>query len=151
VPGQQSGITNFEPGLQVECYSGSWQQVPDFGLLHPVKIASALNFDLGVRTQDEMIALRFRGYFQAPAEGRYVFHVTSDDGSLMFIGPTDSVVQKLGGGTAPEPRAGLIGQPMDSLAERRWMSLNGRVSFISKHESGLELELRSGADTVSVT
>jgi hypothetical protein len=149
-PAQQPGNTNFVPGLHVECYQGNWPQIPDFSLLSPVRIGSVSNFDLGFRTQDEMVGLRFKGFFQAPADGRYVFQVTSDDGSLLFIGPTDLAIQSLGGGNEPAPRAGLIAQPMDSLDERRWMSLTGRVSFISKHESSLDLELRSGADTVSV-
>jgi len=150
-PAQQPGNTNFVPGLEVESYQGNWPQIPDFSLLSPVSIGSVSNFDLGFRTQDEMVGLRFRGFLQAPADGRYVFQVTSDDGSMLFIGPTDLTVQSLGGGNAPAARAALIAQSMDSLEERRWMSLRGRVSFISKHESSLDLELRSGADTVSLT
>jgi len=145
------GVTNLAPGLRVECYEGYWEQVPDFDLLRPVRIGSALNFDLGVRTQDEMVGLRFTGFFEAPTDGRYAFRVTSDDGSLLFIGPAEVAVRRLGGSTAPAPQPGLIGQPMDSLEERQWMSLTGRVSFISKQETGLDLELCSGAETVSVT
>jgi hypothetical protein len=98
-----------------------------------------------------MVGLRFTGFFEAPVDGRYNFRVRSDDGSLLFIGPSEVAIQRLGVNTAPGAQPGWIGQAMDNLEERRWMSLTGRVSFVSREEAGLDLELRSGADTVSVT
>src|SRR4051812_21183970 len=60
-----SGPTNYAPGLQVECYEGHWDAVPDFDLLQPVKVGVASNFDVGFRTRDEQVGLRFTGYVDA--------------------------------------------------------------------------------------
>jgi signal transduction histidine kinase len=145
------GATNLAGGLRVECFEGYWEQVPDFDLLRKIKSGTTRNFDLGFRTQDELAGLRYTGFFEAPSDGRYTFQVTSDDGSLLFIGPAQVPVSRLGAGTPLAAQPGLIGQAMHELEERRWMSLAGRVSFVSKRGAGLELELRSGADTLSVT
>lgn len=143
-----SGDIRLLPGLQVECYQGYWEQVPDFDLLQPVKTGITTNFDLQFRTQDESVGLRFRGFFRAPNDGRYVFRVTSDDGSLLFVGVPDLQVTRFGKTSAPLPQPVLIGQPMNELQGGHWMSLAGRVRFIASRESGLDLELRSGAEKV---
>jgi len=56
----------------------------------------------------------------------------------------------LGMASVPVAAAGWIGQPMNELEERRRLAVEGRVSFISRTGAGLELELRSGADTLAV-
>jgi signal transduction histidine kinase len=149
-PAQTLDVTNLAPALAVECYEGYWEQVPDFDLLPPVKTGITRSFDLGFRSRDEMVGLRYTGFFEVPTDGPYTFRVTSDDGSLFFLGPDRVSLSKVGAVPRPAAQAGLIGQAMDQLEERRWMRLTGRVSFISKRGAGLDLELRSGADTVSV-
>ena len=147
---QSAGDTNVLPGLHVECYEGCWEKVPDFALLRPVKIGVATNFDLGFRTRDELVGLRFTGLLDVPRKGKYTFHLSSDDGSLLFVGHAEVPVRVLGGGQVPPPRAGVIGEPMGRIEERRWLSVQGRVSFIARVGEGLDLELRAGADTLSV-
>lgn len=144
------GDTNLVPGLRAECYEGFWENVPDFDLLQPVKTGSTTNFDLEFRTRDELVGLRYTGFFDAPSDGRYTFRVGSDDGSLLFLGHPEVSVSRLGSTNVPAAQSALIGQPMDQLEERRWLSLKGRVTFISRAGEKLELELRSGADTLSV-
>jgi signal transduction histidine kinase len=141
---------NLVPGLQAECYEGYWEKAPDFDLLRPVKSGTSTNFDLGYRTRDELVGLRFTGFFQAPCDGTYTFRIGSDDGSLLFIGSPAVPVRRLGKAKVPAAQPGMIGEPMRHLEERRWLSLKGRVSFISRTAEGLVLELRSGTETVSV-
>jgi signal transduction histidine kinase len=157
--GQSAGSTNRVPGLQVECYEGFWEKVPDFDLLWPVKTGittsvslpfRTTNFSLAFRTRDEMVGLRFTGFLDVPNDGVYSFRLASDDGSLLFLGPRDMSVTKLGATNIPVPLAGVIGEPMSHLDERRWAALQGRVSFISRDGAGLELELRSGVDRLSI-
>ena len=136
--------------MRAECYEGYWVEVPDFDLLQPVKTANTTNFEVGFRSRDELVGLRFTGYFDAPTNGTYNFRVGSDDGALLFVGSPEVVVSHLGVAPAPVPAAGSIGQPMSHLDERRWLAVEGRVSFISQTGEGLELELRSGADTLAV-
>ena len=144
------GETNLLPGLQAEAYEGYWEQVPDFDLLRPVKTGTTTNFDLEFRTRDELVGLRFTGFFDAPSDGQYTFRVGSDDGGLLFIGSPEVPVSRMGATNVPAAQPGLIGEPMSQLEERRWLSVQGRVSFISRMGEGLVLELRSGVDALSV-
>ena len=144
------GDTNLLPGLQVEAYEDDWLQVPDFDLLTPVKTGITTKFDLAFRPRDELVGLRFTGFFDAPTNGIYTFSLASDDGSLLFMGRPDMSVQKLGLAQVPATVNGWIGQPMNQLEERRWLSVEGRVSSVLRDGHSLELELRSGADSLSV-
>jgi signal transduction histidine kinase len=139
-----------EPGLRAECYEGYWAEVPDFDLLQPAKTGITTNFDAGFRTRDELVGLRFSGFFDAPTNGTYSFRLGSDDGALLFVGYPDLAVTRSGMDSVPVAAAGWIGQPMNELEERRWLAVEGRISFASRTGEGLELELRSGADTLSV-
>jgi signal transduction histidine kinase len=139
-----------DPGLLVECYEGCWAEVPDFDLLQPVKTGVATNFELGFRSRDELVGLRFRGFFDAPSDGTYSFRVGSDDGALLFVEALEAAVSRLGASPAPAAAEGCIGESMNDLQERRWLALEGRVSFISRTGEGLELELRSGVDALWV-
>jgi signal transduction histidine kinase len=142
--------TNLVPGLQAECYEGFWERVPDFDLLRPVRTGTTTNVDLSFRTRDELVGLRFTGWFDAPRDGTYTFRLGSDDGSLLFIGPVEVPLKRVGSGQVPPPEAGVIGQLLSRPEERRWLAVAGRVSFVSQVGKGLQLELRSGVDTLSV-
>src|SRR5262249_22340916 len=138
-----SGRTNYVPGLQAECYEGYWESVPDFELLQPVKTGVVSNFDLGFRTRDEMVGIRFTGFLEAPAEGTYAFRVRSDDGSLLFFGQPELTAVHLGSASAPAPTPGTHGQIMAGQTERRWTTIEGRAGFVVRKGRGLEFELRS--------
>lgn len=145
-----SGQAVFLPGLRAECYEGLWENVPDYELLQPVKTGVATNFNLQFRTQDEMVGLRFTGFFDAPHDGKYIFSTRSDDGSLLFIGNPEVKVGKLGMTGVPVVETGVIGEAMTNLDERRWVSVEGRVNFVGPAGKGLELELRSERDSMRV-
>jgi signal transduction histidine kinase len=147
---ESSGQTEFQPGLRAECYDGHWDNVPDFELLQPVKTGITPNFDLQFRTQDEMVALRFTGYFEAPHAGRYTFSTRSDDGSLLFLGDPNVKVRKYGVTGVPVAQTAVIGEAMTSPDERRWVSVEGRVNSIYPAGKGVELELRSERDSLRV-
>jgi signal transduction histidine kinase len=148
----QPGSTSPEPapGLHAECYEGYWERVPDFDLLRPATSGIATNLTPGFRSRDELVGLRYTGFFDVPSNGTYTFIVSSDDGALLFIGAGGATVSRLGGSSAPSPAAGWIGEAMDQLEERRWLTIEGRVDFISPIGKGLALELRSGVSTLSV-
>jgi hypothetical protein len=151
LPGETNSVAGRQdPGLRAEAYEGYWEKVPDFDLLRPVKAGITTNCDLGFRSGDELVGLRFTGFFEAPSAGKYTFRVGSDDGSLLFIGRPEVPVGRMGTTQVPAAHAALIGQPMSHLEERCWLSVHGRVSFISRVGDALEVELRSGVDTLSV-
>jgi len=146
----ESGRTNFLPGLQAECYEGYWETMPDFDLLQPAKTGTVTNFDLGFRTRDEMVAIRYSGYFNAPGEGRYRWRTRSDDGSLLFFGKPGLTPVRVGASDVPLAAPGFYGETMGGLTERYWMTIEGRVNLIARTGEGLEFELRSERDVISV-
>jgi signal transduction histidine kinase len=146
----ESGRTNFLPGLRADYYEGYWESVPDFELFRPVKSGIVTNFDTGFRTRDEMFAVRFTGYFDAPADGQYLFQTRSDDGSLLFLNKPELPVVRTGSTDAPAATPALYGEEMQSLDERRWAEIEGRVSFVAARGEGLEFDLRSDRDVISV-
>jgi signal transduction histidine kinase len=141
---------HFVRGLRVQSYEGNWQNAPDFELLRPVKSGVAKTFDLGFRTQDEMAGLRFTGFFNAPQDGKYIFRTRSDDGSLLFIENIETSATKSGTASVPEPQPGTIGASMTNPDERRWISVEGRVTFVRTVGKGLEFELRSERNPLRV-
>ena len=142
--------TNLVHGLRAECFEGYWENVPDFQLLRVVKNGVTTNFDLQFKTRDEMVGIRFTGYFNAPGDGQYSFRIHSDDGSLLFLGDPEVSVVKLWATNVPTAKAGILGEALDSLDERWWTTVEGRIGFISKLGEGLEFELRSERNSVRV-
>ena len=142
--------TNYLPGLRVESYQGNWESTPDFELLRPTKDGVATNFNLQLRTQDEMVGLRFTGFFDAPQEGTYTFRTSSDDGSLLFIENLKATVIPLETVDVPAPAGAVIGETMANPEERRWMFVEGRVTFARSIGKGIEFELSSERDSMRV-
>jgi len=146
-----SGKSLFAPGLQVNAYEGNWTSVPDFELLKPVKSGIAANFDLSFRTRDPLVALQFNGFIEVPSPGgRYVFSTSSDDGSMLFVGPSTVKIIKLDSVAVPQPAPAIIGESMTNNTWQRWVSVEGRVNFVSPVGNGLELKLRSQGDSMLV-
>ena len=124
--------------------------MPSFDLLQPVKTGIVTGFDPGFRTRDELVGVRYTGFFNVPSDGRYNFRVRSDDGSLLFLGKPGLPLIKVGATNVPKATRGFFGKTLSSLTERRWTTIEGRVSFITKRTEGLELELRLDRDVILV-
>jgi len=142
--------TNLLHAVQATCFHGSWSRLPNFQMLPAVKTGSVTNFDLGFRTRDEMVGIRFDGYFDAPQSGNYKFELASDDGSRLWIDPAHITMEKIGVAQPPAPRQVSIAQPMSSLDAHPLVTIEGRPSFISRFGKGLKIELRSGQNSVTV-
>ena len=86
---RRDGSQELRPGLQVNVY-----EAPDLqrgGLacldsLEPVATEVVREINIEPRTRDDQFGLRFTGFVQIEAEGRYRFHLTSDDGSRLRVG-----------------------------------------------------------------
>lgn len=147
----EHGVTNFLPGLRAECFEGPWESIPDFSLLRSVRSTVVTNFNLGVRTRDDLIGIRFSGYLEIPRPGPYQFSVVSDDGSLLFLGNPHVPVTRLGVAGAPIPKQiKLPGSSFTNLDERCWITVTGRVGFVSPIGEGVSFELRSDLQVISV-
>jgi len=78
--------------LTYSYYEGKWDNLPDFAQLKPLATGRAAGFDLSVARRPEDFALRFEGYLHIDRAGDYQFHLTSDDGSKLFLDDKLAVV-----------------------------------------------------------
>jgi signal transduction histidine kinase len=148
----EPGVTNFLPGLRVECFEGSWETVPDFNLLRPVKEGVVTNFNLAIKSRDERIGIRYSGHLEVPQDGAYRFLVWSDDGALLFVGDQNVPVVSLGRSEAPMPKPSkLLGTGIKNLDYQRWISVEGRVNFASRVGESLELDLGTDQQVITVS
>ncbi|MGH7170439.1 MAG: c-type cytochrome, partial [Gemmataceae bacterium] len=66
-------------------YEGTWDKLPNFANLKPLAKGTAPGFDLSLARRSGNFALRFEGYLRIDRAGNYRFHLTSDDGSKLFL------------------------------------------------------------------
>ena len=78
-------VPDPKPGLSYAYYEGQWRSLPDFEQLTPLATGVAAVADTSVRQRDTQHALLFTGYLKVLADGMYTIHVTSDDGSRLWI------------------------------------------------------------------
>ena len=71
--------------LNYAYYEGSWQNLPDFAKLKPVATGLAAGFDLSLAPRTNEMAMKFDGFLKIERDGEYRFHLTSDDGSKLWI------------------------------------------------------------------
>ena len=145
-----TGRAGFSPGLDFRCYEGmGWQSLPDFRKFQPAKTGIATNLDLNVRTREENVGLEFTGLIAIPRDGVYTFHLTSDDGSRLFVGEAPMDVRVSGKHPAPVAAEKL---PL-SILERGnspWVTLEGTVSSVGIWTIGGELQMRAGNEDIRV-
>ena len=74
-------------GLRYSYFEGSWEKMPDFSAMEPLKRGTAVNFsvDPAKGTDMEQFGLRFEGLVDAPRDGVYTFSIESDDGGMLYI------------------------------------------------------------------
>ncbi|HUG68807.1 MAG TPA: c-type cytochrome [Pirellulaceae bacterium] len=65
-------------------YEGSWQKLPDFSTLTPVASGKTASFDVNIGKPDNF-AVVFKAKFQIARDGKYRFHIGSDDGARLKI------------------------------------------------------------------
>jgi len=136
-------------GLDFQTFTGDWWQLPPFQNYTPVKSGITPDVDLGVRTQDTNVAIRFSGCLEIPRDGAYTFSTVSDGGSQLHLQLLRLNV--VGEGAAPEPRRLAIGQRLSEHEDSQWASIEGVVTFVGQTQTpGLELELTSPTGTIRV-
>lgn len=77
---------NNKSGLNYSLYKGTWDKMPDFKALTPVDKGYVPDFDLSkIKHDDTNYGVVYDGYINIPADGKYTFYITSDDGSKFYI------------------------------------------------------------------
>ncbi|GMU92163.1 MAG: hypothetical protein AMXMBFR4_12210 [Candidatus Hydrogenedentota bacterium] len=82
---KSASVRGLKPGLRFKEYEGVWEALPDFGALKPIRSGIAQGVSLAVTPRREALGLEFEGYFLAPIDGVYLFHLQSNDGSKMYL------------------------------------------------------------------
>jgi alpha-L-fucosidase len=75
-------------GLAYSSFTGKRDDLDGLAAEQPTAGGETGDLGLGIRQRDQHYALIFTGYITVPGEGIYTFHLTSDDGSRLFIGDT---------------------------------------------------------------
>ena len=130
-------------GLEFSSYEGTWNSLPRWDRLTPVKSGMVDTFDISVSHRLENTAVVFSGYLNVPTDGDYTFHLASDDGSQLFLGRPPVELEILGTRPLAPPQTILAGSPISRASE--WGQLEGTVTYVARKGSGLELELITGA------
>jgi hypothetical protein len=86
VPEPGRTLSQVKPGLYFNLYSGDWDRVPDFNGMAPKMTGIATDFTLANQSKDEKFAIDYQGFLNIPEDGVYTFALSSDDGSLLYIG-----------------------------------------------------------------
>lgn len=130
------------PGVRWRSFLGAWWQMPEFDRLRPHEQGVVGNFDLGVRSRDEYVALCYDGWLEVSKAGVYTFTVASAGGSQLRIGlPQVAVV---GHAALPAPQRVGLGQILAPEPAGFWAEAEGRVDYVSRRaDGGATLTLRS--------
>jgi hypothetical protein len=84
-PKKAANVTGLKPGLRFKEYEGVWDALPEFAALTAIRSGTAQGVSLAVTPRREALGLEFEGYFLAPVDGVYLFHLQSNDGSMMYL------------------------------------------------------------------
>ncbi|MBX9677571.1 MAG: DUF1553 domain-containing protein [Gemmataceae bacterium] len=73
--------------LKFRFYRGAWQTLPEFDAIkhEDEGILPQGYFDISLRTRNEEIGFVFEGTLLVPEDGKYAFHLDSDDGSRLIV------------------------------------------------------------------
>lgn len=78
-------------GLDYKYYEGHWTRLPNFSSLKAKKKGTVSNFSLAPKQQLSTYGFEFEGYIDIKSSGTYNFHLSSDDGSKLYINDKEVV------------------------------------------------------------
>ncbi len=84
-------IKNLGSGLLYSYYEGSWQHLPDFDILTPLKSGILKSIVYPVNIAETNFGLKYNGYIKISTDGIYDFSLICDDGAKLFIDDTEVV------------------------------------------------------------
>lgn len=72
-------------GVSYKYFEGSWDYLPDFTKLKPIKSGTVINYSLDPAISNSYFSLQFEAQINIVKSGDYTFYTTSDDGSKLYI------------------------------------------------------------------
>lgn len=145
-----TGTRRWVNGLNFQTFSVTGETLPDFAQLPVLKSGICADFDFGVAENAENVGVQFRGYLDVARAGVYTFHLTSDDGSRLFVGRPTLQLTVLGTEQLPEPAPLVIGQMLHDDEDDAWAILEGTVTLAAASGKGLRLELTTSSGRLRV-
>ncbi len=79
------------PGLRAQLYECTWNMLPDFAALTPNTTQTAATVTSDVLTRPGGFGMVLEGLVDAPRNGLYLFELTSNDGSKLWIGDRELI------------------------------------------------------------
>jgi alpha-L-fucosidase len=128
IPGRT--LAEVKPGLLFNLYRGDWDKVPDFNGLTPNLSGIASDFALANNATEDKFSIDYQGFLKIPSDGIYTLSLSSDDGSLLFIGEKLAIDNNGLHGSAVKSADLALGKGLHSI----------RISFFEK-SGGNSLEL----------
>ncbi|HEX2534409.1 MAG TPA: fibronectin type III domain-containing protein, partial [Chitinophagaceae bacterium] len=83
-------------GLNYKYYHGSWDVLPNFATLSPVKTGMVLNINRLARTQNDEYGFLYEGVVNIPVAGSYTFRIGSGDGAKLYLGALNATASPYG-------------------------------------------------------
>ena len=102
-------LSEKQNGIRWSYFEGSWETMPDFSKLEPLKQGTASNFGVepAKGTSMEQFGLHFEGLIEIPRNGVYTFYIESDDGGMLYV--DGQLIADNNGRHWPEIKSGDIG------------------------------------------
>jgi signal transduction histidine kinase/DNA-binding response OmpR family regulator len=148
--GNGSRTTDFLPGLEFTAHEGEFQRLDDFLAQPPTTNGVADDFTIQPALLHDNIALRFRGFIEIPRDGRYVFSLASDDGSVLLLDQSLPTVEFTGPAAIPAARMVAARQLLSDKQENFWAAVEGIVCYIDAQEDLTHLEIASSSGRMQV-
>ncbi|MBI1224812.1 MAG: glycoside hydrolase family 2 [Bacteroidetes bacterium] len=79
------GKTGNQAGISAKVYEGSWDSLPDFSEITPVKELVVSDLSLKQVEKKEDFGVVYEGWLEVPNMGAYTLHLRSDDGSRLQL------------------------------------------------------------------
>lgn len=80
-----ASVKKLQPGFSAEAFEVAAERISDLEGLQPVKKFISSSISIKDLTRPQYAGLRYTGYISIPADGLYQFHLSSDDGSRLWI------------------------------------------------------------------
>ncbi len=107
-----ASTTGTATGLKYKYYEGTWDVLPNFNTLTPVKTGSTPNIDMSVRHVNDNYGFVWEGYINIKTPGMYTFELVSDDGSKLYFNsmynPAATATVNNDGLHAPQSATGTV-------------------------------------------
>jgi signal transduction histidine kinase len=140
-----------EPGLRYESYlRDRWVDIADIDGVEAETQGTVPDLDIGVAPRTMNVGLSFSGRIKIPATGIYNFRLTSDDGSRLYVGEPNVSCRVVPDEFLRSPRADEW-RGVASSTRGSWVTAEGNVTFASRSQGTLELDLAGQDSSFRVT